>query len=91
MAGAFRRLFFWNFKEKSINHFLWHSQKYWKGRTLPLRARNARNWRLAMKAFPPVRGSSSPFPLIFPTALCGWEAVRWEPASCGFGSGDGFP
>ncbi len=27
MLGAFYWLFLWNFKEKSINHFLWHSQR----------------------------------------------------------------
>ena len=28
IAKAFFRLFLWNFKEKNINHFLWHSLSY---------------------------------------------------------------
>ena len=30
IAKAFFRLFLWNFKEKNINHFLWHSHFYFR-------------------------------------------------------------
>ena len=31
MAEAFFRLFPWNFKEKGISHFLWHSLSFYRG------------------------------------------------------------
>ena len=31
MAEAFFRLFHWNFKEKGISHFLWHSLSFYRG------------------------------------------------------------
>ena len=33
IAKAFCRLFLWNFKEKSINHFLGHNLHHYKGRS----------------------------------------------------------